>query len=87
VQEATTDEIVREQKALASANLMVAISLYGPSHFSSIVVGLLQAYMLRETNVKDICVDLAKASKIENTYAATCALSCLASSALFTAPP
>jgi hypothetical protein len=50
-----------------SANLMVAIPLYGPSHFSSVVVGLLQAYMLRETNVKDICVDLAKASKIENT--------------------
>ena len=24
--------------------------------------------MLRETNVKDICVDLAKAGKIENTW-------------------
>jgi hypothetical protein len=24
--------------------------------------------MLRETNVKDICVDLAKADKIENTW-------------------
>jgi hypothetical protein len=24
--------------------------------------------MLRQTNVKDICVDLAKAGKIENTW-------------------
>jgi len=32
------------------------------------VVGLLQAYMLRETNVKDICVELAKAGRILNTW-------------------
>jgi hypothetical protein len=33
-----------------------------------VVVRLLQAYMLRETNVKDICVALAKAGTIENTW-------------------
>jgi three-Cys-motif partner protein len=68
VQEETIDEIVGEQKALASADLMAALPLYGPFYFSSVVVGLLQAYILRETNVKDICVDLAKAGKIENTW-------------------
>jgi three-Cys-motif partner protein len=68
VQEATIDEIVGEQKALASADLMSILPLYGPFYFSSAVVGLLQAYMLRETNVKDICVDLARAGKIENTW-------------------
>ncbi len=68
VQEATIHEIVDEQKALASADLMATLSLYGPLQFSSVVVRLLQAYMLRETNVRDICSDLARAGKIENTW-------------------
>jgi hypothetical protein len=68
VQEATIDEIVEEQKALASADLMATLPLYGQLSFSSVVVGLLQAHMLRATNVKDICVELAKAGKIENTW-------------------
>ena len=68
VQEATIDEIVDEQKVLASDDLMATLPVYGPLYFSSVVVALLQAYMLRETNVKDICLDLAKAGKIENTW-------------------
>ena len=68
VQEFTIYEIIDEQQALASADLMASLPLYGPFHFSTVVAGLLQAYMLRETNVKDICVGLAKARKIENTW-------------------
>jgi three-Cys-motif partner protein len=68
LQEATIDEIVGEQKALALADLMATLAANGPIHFSSVVARLLQAYMLRETNVKDICVDLAKAGKVENTW-------------------
>lgn len=68
VQEATIDELVDEQKGRASADLMATLPLSGSFYFSRIVVWLLQAYMLRETNVKDICVDLAKAGKIENTW-------------------
>lgn len=68
VQEATIDEIVGEQKALASADLLLTLQQHGPFYFSSVVTGLLQAYMLRETNIKDICVELAKAKKIENTW-------------------
>lgn len=68
VQEATIDEIVDEQKALASAELMAILMLHGQLCFSSVVVRLLQAYMLRENNIKDICVDLAKDGKIENTW-------------------
>jgi hypothetical protein len=67
VQEATIDEIVEEQKAAASAELITALTL-GALPFSGVVVRLLQAHMLRETNVKDICVDLAKTDKIENTW-------------------
>lgn len=68
VQEATIDEIVDEQKALASAELLATLPLRGQFCFSSVVVTLLQAHMLRETNVKDICVELAKVGKIENTW-------------------
>jgi three-Cys-motif partner protein len=68
VQEATIDEIVDEQKTLASGELVASLLAQGPLYFAKVVVSLLQAYMLRETNVKDICVDLAKAGKIENTW-------------------
>jgi hypothetical protein len=68
IQEATIDEIVEEQKALATMDLLEKLSLHGKLHFSRVVAGLLEVYMLRETNIKDICVDLAKAHKIENTW-------------------
>jgi hypothetical protein len=67
VQEATIDEIVDEQKALASADLL-GILQQRSLPFSGVVVRLLEAYMLRETNIKDICVELAKIGKIENTW-------------------
>jgi hypothetical protein len=70
VQEETIDEIVEDQKVLASAGLMSSLKTSGPCAFSSVLVKLLQAHMLRETNIKDICVDLAKAGKIENSWGA-----------------
>jgi three-Cys-motif partner protein len=70
VQEATIDEIVAEQMTRASADLVATLQHCGPLPFSGVVVRMLQIYMLRETNVKDICVDLAKAGKIENTWGA-----------------
>jgi three-Cys-motif partner protein len=68
VQEATIDEIVSEQKSLASTRLIEILSQYGPLKFSRVVAGLLQPFMLRETNVKDVCVDPAKIGKVENTW-------------------
>jgi hypothetical protein len=67
VQEATIDEIVDEQKTLASVELLTILP-QRPLLFSDVVVRLFEAHMLRETNVKDICVELAKVSKIENTW-------------------
>lgn len=66
--EASIDEIVSDQKELASKRLMEILSQRGPIAFSKIVAGMLQAYMLRETNVKDICVELAKSGQLENTW-------------------
>ena len=68
VQEATIGQIVDEQKKLASDHLVKALGVSGPLSFSTVVIALLQAYMLRETNIRDICVDLAKTSKIENSW-------------------
>jgi three-Cys-motif partner protein len=68
VQEATIDEIVSEQKSLASTRLIETLSQHGPLKFFQVVAGLLQPFMLRETNVKDVCVDLAKIGKVENTW-------------------
>ncbi len=68
VQETTIDEIVEEQKALAAHDVLKLLRELGPMYFSKVWVILLQAYMLRVTNVKDICVDLAKIGKIDNTW-------------------
>jgi three-Cys-motif partner protein len=68
VQEATLDEIVEAQKALATADLLETLARRGPDRFAVVVTGLLQAYMLRETNIKDICIELAKAGRIDNTW-------------------
>lgn len=68
VQEATIDEIVDEQKALAAKSLPDLLQRAGTLQFPRVVADLLQSFMLRETNVKDICVDLAKAGKVENTW-------------------
>ena len=66
--EATVDEIVSEQKELAANRILEMLAQQGPLKFSRVVAGLLQPFMLRETNVKDICVDLAKAGRIENVW-------------------
>jgi len=68
VEEALVDEIVAEQKLEASVALMAALRLSKATKFSQILASLLQVYMLRETNVKDICVELARRGNIENTW-------------------
>jgi three-Cys-motif partner protein len=66
-QETTIDDIVEEQKALAKETLLTTLKDVDIS-FSDAWSMLLRVYMLRVTNVKDICVDLAKVGKIENTW-------------------
>jgi three-Cys-motif partner protein len=68
VQEATIDDIVEEQKALATEDLLAALHKRGSMRFSRVCTALLQAHMLRVTNIKDICASLAKSGEIENTW-------------------
>jgi hypothetical protein len=44
------------------------LSEAGTRPFADMADALLQAFMLRETNVKDLCVELAREGKIENAW-------------------
>lgn len=68
MQEATIDEIVEEQMVSASSKLLHDLKENGERPFSAVLESLLQSHMLRETNVKDVCVGLAKDGKIENSW-------------------
>jgi three-Cys-motif partner protein len=68
VQEASIDEVVRDQMKLAQTRLLQLVSSDGPQPFAELVDVLIQAFMLRETNVKDICVALASEGTVENTW-------------------
>lgn len=68
VQESSFEDIVEAQKAAASADLVAALAQYGPLKFTDVLARLLQAFILRETNIKDICVNLAKDGTIDNTW-------------------
>jgi three-Cys-motif partner protein len=68
VQEAAIDELVRQNKILAESALLNALAGRVSMSFSDVVTFLLQDFVLRETDVKNICVDLAKRGKITNTW-------------------
>ena len=68
VPENIIEEIVEEQRALASADLVASLSSRDNLRFDSVLGELLERYMLRETNIKDICVELAAAGRIVNTW-------------------
>jgi restriction endonuclease Mrr len=68
MREASVDDIVNEQKARAKELLLQMLAVGGPQQFAKVVDALLQAFMLRETNVKDICVKLARQGIIQNTW-------------------
>lgn len=66
--EGSIDEIVAEQKQLAKERLMKMLDESNSLFFIDVVDALMQAFMLRETNVKDVCVELAQEGKIENSW-------------------
>lgn len=67
VQEASIEFVVAQQKLFASSHLTNLLQT-GPMRFSQVTDALLQAFMLRETNVKDICVDMSRSNTIANTW-------------------
>ena len=68
VDEANVENDVNREKILASDYLEEFLSKDGQQRFDKVVGTLLERYQLRETHIKDVCVDLAKSGKIENTW-------------------
>lgn len=66
-QELSVDDLVREEKKMA-ADAILKLLQNGPVPFSVVWPALLEAHMLRVTNVKDVCVELAKLGKIKNSW-------------------
>lgn len=66
--EASIDDLVAEQMALAKQHLIAMLDASGRMPFPAIVDALLQVFMLRETNVKDLCVEFARDGKVQNTW-------------------
>jgi three-Cys-motif partner protein len=68
IQEGTVGDLVDEQKELARSALIDIMSRHGEIRFRGAAARLMEAFMLRETNLKDICLDLARNGSIENTW-------------------
>lgn len=68
VQEASIDDVVEQQKQAASSALVEALSKSKSMRFDRAMFPLLERFMIRETDVKDICVDLADRGVIENSW-------------------
>ena len=66
--EATIDGIIAEQKQLAKERLVEMLGEAESLPFIDLADAFMQAFMLRETNVKDVCVELAREGKIANNW-------------------
>jgi hypothetical protein len=66
--EASVEELVEEQKPLAKAYLLKILSEARSLPFNYIADELMQTFMLRENNVKDVCVELFREGKLLNSW-------------------
>jgi len=68
VQEETIDDLVDQQKRTASKALLDVLRAEQSLLFKLAQIMLLERFMLRETDAKDICVELAQAGHIQNSW-------------------
>jgi three-Cys-motif partner protein len=68
VSEASIEELVTQQKVSAKSRLLELLGGSGPQPFERLVGILLEEFMIRETDLKDICVELEKAQNLERTW-------------------
>ncbi len=67
VQSERIEEFIAAQKVSASGFILTMLA-DGPKRFVDLWAAVLQEFVLRVTNVKDICVALSRAGKIENSW-------------------
>jgi three-Cys-motif partner protein len=68
VSEASIEDLVARQKVAAKARLLELVLPFGSLPFERLVGVLLEEFMIRETDVKDICVEMEKAGKLARTW-------------------
>lgn len=65
------DEVIEQQKQNAKPYVLQLLERHGGRmEFPILRTLILESFMLRETNVKDICVELAEAGKISASWKA-----------------
>ena len=68
-QRTTIDDLIAERRALAAEWARNFISANGgEASFDDICAEVMRSFMLRETNVKDVCLDLCESGTIEKTW-------------------
>jgi three-Cys-motif partner protein len=68
IRAAAIDDVVKSQCGQAQSLLLSELRTHGPHTFDEVLAKLLPVFMIRETNVKQICHELAKAGVIDNTW-------------------
>lgn len=68
IKAAAVDDVVKEQCAKAREALLAELRTNGTQTFDGLLAKLLPLFIIRETNVKQICHELAKGGLIENTW-------------------
>jgi len=67
----TIEQEIAGQQAAAKSFVLERLANCGDRmRFSQLITLVLEPFMLRTTNVKDVCVELANTGKIENTWKA-----------------
>ncbi|HEY4212779.1 MAG TPA: three-Cys-motif partner protein TcmP [Steroidobacteraceae bacterium] len=67
VQSLRVDDFVAREKVSAAAFILLILE-GGSRSFADVWAAVLQEFVLRITNVKDVCVTLARGGRIENTW-------------------
>jgi three-Cys-motif partner protein len=67
-EEQSFEDFIEEQKTKASDELLVLLAKNGPMTFERVWTLLLETHLVRVTNVKDICLNLAKGCIIRNSW-------------------
>jgi len=66
--EKSLETVIAELRGFASDWIMQSLKEHGDCQFELLALAVMQAFMLRETDVKDICVDLARRGIITNNW-------------------
>jgi three-Cys-motif partner protein len=68
VQEGSVEDDVAADMERATPHVLEMVQRMGAIEFSSVAATVMETYMLKETNVKDVVVRLAKEGKLEDTW-------------------